>query len=301
MSHSSSSSTQVLDRDKVLHAYCETMKKKPPTSRLFFFDYDGTLAPIVPNPPDAKPSPKVKEILSKLCKVDGNYVYIISGRDRKDLEDWLGDLDVGFSAEHGCFLKLLQKESSHTASTSSEDEPNGAHEKNEWIDIPKEKGMDVSWVPNVLSVMKEFCSQCPGSAIERKTYALVWHYRNAQSSSNPEGLAVKLADSLNSIDTGHFNVINGKKNVEVRPSGINKGTIVKELLSRHCHDNLEFVLCMGDDTTDEDMFQQLSKEKGVPNLFTVRVGEESTSASSCLERQDEVIQVLEMLATSECT
>lgn len=112
---------------------------------------------------------------------------------------------------------------------------------------------------------------------------------------------MKLADSLKSINTGHFNVINGKKNIEVRPSGINKGTIVKELLERHCHDNVEFVLCMGDDTTDEDMFQQLSKEKGVPNLFTVRVGEESTSASSCLERQEEVAQILEMLAMSECT
>lgn len=85
-----------------------------------------------------------------------------------DVRCMVGSSDIGFSAEHGCFLKLLHKELSHTASTSSEDEPNGAHEKNEWIDIQKEKGMDISWIPNVLSLMKEFCSQCPGSAIEKK-------------------------------------------------------------------------------------------------------------------------------------
>jgi len=294
---------QILDRENVFQMYCETAKKIRPSSvRFFFLDYDGTLAPIVPNPSDAKPSPKVKSILSKLCEVDGNFVYIISGRDRNCLEDWLGDIgDIGFSAEHGCFLKLIHKKASH-ATPSSKEEPNGAHESNGlWIDIPKEKGMDIKWIPNVISLMKDFCFQCPGSAIEKKTYALVWHYRNAQNSYNPESLALKLIENLKSMDGGHFNVIHGKKNVEVRPSGINKGIVVKELLDRHCHDNVDFVLCIGDDTTDEDMFQQLSKEKGIQNVFTVRVGEEeSTSALNYVKKQEEVIQILEMLVSGEC-
>ncbi|KAG0094885.1 threalose-6-phosphate phosphatase [Podila epicladia] len=51
-------------------------------------------------------------------------------------------------------------------------------------------------------------------------------------------------------------ILVGKKNLEVRPTIINKGEIVKRLLS--LHPDVEFVLCAGDDKTDEDMFRALA-------------------------------------------
>lgn len=48
----------------------------------------------------------------------------------------------------------------------------------------------------------------------------------------------------------------GKKNLEVRPLAVNKGEIVKRLI--YNHSDSEFVMCAGDDKTDEDMFRSLS-------------------------------------------
>jgi trehalose-6-phosphate synthase len=49
-------------------------------TRLFFFDYDGTLAPIVKVPSAAIPSEQTLRALDKLCKDERNLVYIISGK-----------------------------------------------------------------------------------------------------------------------------------------------------------------------------------------------------------------------------
>lgn len=51
-------------------------------------------------------------------------------------------------------------------------------------------------------------------------------------------------------------ILVGKKNLEVRPTIVNKGEIVKRLLSQH--PDVEFVMCAGDDKTDEDMFRALA-------------------------------------------
>lgn len=51
-------------------------------------------------------------------------------------------------------------------------------------------------------------------------------------------------------------ILVGKKNLEVRPTIVNKGEIVKRLLVQHPES--EFVLCAGDDKTDEDMFRALA-------------------------------------------
>jgi hypothetical protein len=55
-------------------------------------------------------------------------------------------------------------------------------------------------------------------------------------------------------------ILVGKKNLEVRPTIVNKGEIVKRLLGQH--PETEFVMCAGDDKTDEDMFRALA---GVSN------------------------------------
>lgn len=133
-----------LDLQKLQDAY------KRATNRQFFLDYDGTLAPIVKKPEDAKPSEgtgswwwfgsklhiellKLLRSLSSdkhnsicilnsglfcfssiLCMIGlrcvvvwvfGDFIDIISGRDRKCLQEWVGNLPIGLSAEHGAFLR----------------------------------------------------------------------------------------------------------------------------------------------------------------------------------------------------
>lgn len=80
----------------------------------------------------------------------------------------------------------------------------------------------------------------------------------------------------------------GKANLEVRPTFINKGEIAKRLVNEF-HDpqssvgekggKLEFVYCLGDDFTDEDMFRALNTVSGRllddEHIFTSTVGPSS--------------------------
>jgi trehalose 6-phosphate synthase/phosphatase len=45
----------------------------------------------------------------------------------------------------------------------------------------------------------------------------------------------------------------GKANLEVRPRFVNKGEIAKRLILEYGDEPPEFVLCLGDDFTDEGM------------------------------------------------
>ncbi|QQS19064.1 trehalose-6-phosphate synthase [Candidatus Saccharibacteria bacterium] len=74
--------------------------------RLILLDYDGTLEPIKKRPEDAKPSQATLAALKRLAKDPRNHVAIISGRDRKNLMDWLGAIPVTLVAEHGGFIRL---------------------------------------------------------------------------------------------------------------------------------------------------------------------------------------------------
>ncbi|KAJ3392965.1 Trehalose-6-P synthase/phosphatase complex synthase subunit [Entophlyctis sp. JEL0112] len=73
--------------------------------KIFFIDYDGTLKSSHTLPELANPSGHVREIIRKLSKLPNTLVYIFSGRSRACLDSWFGDINVGLSAEHGCFYR----------------------------------------------------------------------------------------------------------------------------------------------------------------------------------------------------
>ncbi|RXW23930.1 hypothetical protein EST38_g1929 [Candolleomyces aberdarensis] len=203
--------------------------------RLFLFDYDGTLAPIVKVPSMATPSEATLEALERLSADPKNLVYIISGRDGEFLEQHLGHLkNVGFSAEHGGFIR--ERGSS------------------EWANFTK--SLDMSWMSEVEEIFRYYTERTTGSHIEVKKSSITWHYRGA----DPEwGLfQCRQCQDLLENNLAHkrpIEVLVGKKNLEVRPIAVNKGEIVKRILYRN--PDAEFIFCAGDDKTDEDMFRAL--------------------------------------------
>lgn len=93
--------TPVLDRQKMLEQYTRAKK------RLFMFDYDGTLTPIVKEPSAAVPSELLLKTLKTLAADHRNAIWIISGRDQDFLTEHLGHIpELGFSAEHGSFMRF---------------------------------------------------------------------------------------------------------------------------------------------------------------------------------------------------
>jgi trehalose 6-phosphate synthase/phosphatase len=53
-------------------------------------DYDGTLVPFVEDPKLVRPDAELMDLLERLGKRTGNEVMVVSGRPRRDLEEWFG-------------------------------------------------------------------------------------------------------------------------------------------------------------------------------------------------------------------
>jgi trehalose 6-phosphate synthase/phosphatase len=222
----------------VVAAYCAARR------RVLFLDYDGTLAPYALRPEHAVPAGSVLELLDRLAADAANCVVIISGRRRNDLERWFGHLrSLWLVAEHGTVSR----------------EPG----VRDWKALRPNAPTD--WKDRVRPVFEHFCDRTPGSLIEEKEFALVWHHRMA----NPEfgeWLANELAAMLEGMlsDT-ELRAVRGQKTVEVKPAWANKGEVVDYVLSSCSRPDFRFAI--GDDRTDEDMFERLDAD-----AWTVHVG-----------------------------
>jgi trehalose 6-phosphate synthase/phosphatase len=242
-------------------------------------DYDGTLAPIVSNPSDAAPSSELLSILNNLSLDERNLIYIITGRDRMTMQRWLGNLRIGLSCEHGAFF--LPKKSI----------PQQQRRVQSWRDIREH--LEMTWKSKVMNIIDRYAHETAGCVMEVKEITVVWHYRNAV---DPE-FALKQKEKLlmelkGKLDERSIEIVDGKKVIEVRPKQANKGQVVQTILEYHA--DADFVLCMGDDTTDEDMFRTLNQQNRA-NLFTVVVERKPSVAHFYVQNQSKVIELLKCL------
>ncbi|KAG5438370.1 hypothetical protein PCANB_002858 [Pneumocystis canis] len=256
--------TPIIDTMLLTNAYDKANK------RLFMFDYDGTLTPIVKDPLIAIPSQRLLRVLKILAENPKNQIWIISGRDQNFLAQ---------CAEHGCFIRF----------------PNTF----DWVDLTE--NIDLSWQEEVYKIFEYYTERTQGSFIEQKKCTLTWHYRRA----DPDyGLfqALECQNHLESLITSNYNVevLNGKANVEVRPFFINKGEVANQLLNMYNDEKPDFVFSAGDDKTDEDMFRVLKQRQDLKDkaCFTVTIGasNKTTAANWHLPEPSGVLSVLELLA-----
>jgi trehalose 6-phosphate synthase/phosphatase len=231
--------------------------------RLLFLDYDGTLTPLG-HPGLAGPDPARRELLRLLAEDPKNTVVVASGRERDTLEEWLGDLPLGLVAEHGAWLKFADQS---------------------WR---RPKPLANEWKRELLPILEIYADRLPGALVEEREDSLAWHFRMA----DPEqaGLCAReLADHLLTLTAKtDLQVVQGSKFVVIRHTGINKGNAALSWLGDREYD---FVLGIGDDTTDEDFFKALP-----PSAFSIRVGMTATHAQYNVRNNGEVIQLLRLFA-----
>lgn len=237
------------------------LKYNQAKQRLILLDYDGTLAALKARPEDAKPTPELISILQQMTADPSNHIVINSGRDHFTLEKWLGSLPVCMAAEHGAFYK-----------------ENGVWHKN----IKK-----LEWGTGLQSILQMFVDKTPRSRLEVKETALAWHYRESDAWLGTLR-AQQLVNVLISICTRQkLQILQGNKVIEIKSPDYNKGSEVNRLLSNKRYD---FVIAMGDDTTDDDMFQALPL-----NAVTVKVGSISEIANYNLPSQTDVLPFLQAI------
>jgi trehalose 6-phosphate synthase/phosphatase len=210
---------------------------------LLLLDYDGTLVPIAARPELAAPDAELLELLYKLGQKQVLSVHVLSGRPRVDCERWLGDLPVGLHAEHGMYSRVGGEWQARAVV------PEDLREK-------------------VKATLDRVADCTPGSRVEVKAAGLAWHYRQAereQGAYHARELRLHLRELL--VGTP-LEVLAGDKVIEVRPRGIHKGLVLREVLQPG-----DQVLALGDDRTDEDLFTAAP-----PGALTVRVGLGPSSA-----------------------
>ncbi len=243
---------------KIAKEYSEASK------RLLFLDYDGTLSGFHKDPQKASPDEELYELLDQLNSQENTTLFLISGRDKQTFGRWFLPKKYNMIVEHGVWI-----------SKNGED----------FKMLEKVKG---EWMEKIRPVLESFVDRTPGSFIEEKNYSLAWHYRN----TDPD-FGNKRATELNTVLTSligndDISVLNGNKVMEVKSSNVNKGRAATRMLNE---DEYDFVFAIGDDWTDEFMFQDLPD-----SAITVKVGLKKTQAKYHVENTKRVRELLKRFA-----
>ena len=118
--------------------------------------------------------------------------------------------------------------------------------------------------------MDRFIERTPGSSIEIKNYSMAWHYRGVDPVLG-NAKAIELKTTIQPLIANHnIEIMEGDKVLEVKVSGVTKGRAAAKYLMES---QAKTIVAMGDDWTDEYLFQDLPEES-----ITIKVGNKETVA-----------------------
>eukprot|EP00741_Cyanophora_paradoxa_P016818 tig00020941_g16242.t1 len=218
--------------------------------RIICLDYDGTLVPHRSQPELALPSPQVLSTLARLGADPRNVLFVVSGRNRKFLTDCFGDIPgVGLAAEHGLLYRWPRRGQ-----------------------VPGGLGGGVGGQVSREMLLTDDWQLLPAAGAASPTWrdavkegGITWHYRDAEAQYGDwqaKELHLQLVNALRNMPV---EVLLGNMTVEVRLMGINKGNMLLRILQVEGRRGaageeppVDFVLAIGDDRTDEDMFAALA-------------------------------------------
>ncbi len=226
---------------------------------LLAFDFDGTLAPIVDRPDQARMRDETAALLAAVCKLYP--CAVISGRSKKDVTSKLGNVMIKYViGNHGL-----------------EPGPNLVAYEREMLSIRH--------------ALVASLKQVPGVELEDKRYSLALHYRHA---ARKYETCLTIESAVVSLNLP-VRMVLGKEVVNVIPAGApNKGDALERLSDIEGSDA---ILYIGDDVTDEDVFGLSdNQEDHSRDLLTVRVGQSRFSAADFfLRNQREIDRLLAKL------
>ncbi|XP_073273698.1 alpha,alpha-trehalose-phosphate synthase [UDP-forming] 1-like [Primulina huaijiensis] len=250
-------------------------------SRLLILGFNATITEPIDTPErrggdqikemELKLHPQLKGPLKKLCSIPNSTVIVLSGSERRVLDDNFGDYDMWLAAENGMFLRST---------------------KGEWrTTMPEHLNMD--WVDSVKHVFEYFTERTPRSHFERRETSLVWNYKYA----DVEFGRLQARDMLQHLWTGPISnssvdVVQGRTSIEVRTYGVSKGAAMDRILGEIVHSKpinapIDYVLCIGHFLgKDEDVYTFFEPElpddsmnspmNKIPN--TIRISDEKRSS-----------------------
>jgi trehalose 6-phosphate phosphatase len=202
-------------KDILSRANREILQQYAWSKVLLAFDYDGTLAPIVPNPAKAAMRDATRRLLTEVA---GRYpCIVVSGRSQADARRWL----------RGVPLRQVI----------------GNHGVEPWQATPPLMAEVMRWAPLLARRLAGF----KGVWIEDKTYSVAIHYRRSREKKRARAAILDAATGL-----GPARLVGGKQVVNILPEGAPHKGIA--LLRERDRLGCDTALYLGDDVTDEDVF-----------------------------------------------
>jgi trehalose 6-phosphate phosphatase len=259
------------DRDKTTKYYFEEDHSIAIRNKIrvaLFLDFDGTLVPIRRDPGQCYLSSDTKRLLESILGSGKSAVAILSGRSLSDLRKQLSIHGVFYSGSHGLEISGPGIRFTH-----------------------KSARLAKPAIDAIRSNLTEKINGCKGIIIEKKPYSFALHYRDAAKEIVPfvrESFLRMIAEKAAYAES--LTVIKGKKVLELTPNvSWNKGTAALHIMQRL--DERYLPICVGDDETDEALFETFC-ETGI----TIRIGpSRRTAARYHLKGQQEVSLLLKQI------
>ncbi|GAA1497984.1 trehalose-phosphatase [Paeniglutamicibacter kerguelensis] len=233
---------------------------------LVALDFDGTLAPLVDHPGDARPLPASAELLGRLAALENTVTALISGRDLASLRAVANPpTETLLVGSHG--TERWAPESFGTDATHID------------LNVKQSTALD-----KAIKVLESVVSDHPGTSVEYKPASVVLHVRRA--AQDMASKAIRSAhDRLENIE--NLWTLDGKAVLEATVLSGTKGEGLDWL--REVAD-ASTVLFAGDDVTDEDAFAVLR-----PGDIGVKIGSGNTRAQFRLNGPGELSALLELV------
>lgn len=201
---------------------------------VLFFDYDGTLAPLVPDRDNARPFPGVREALERLLAIKHCRTVLVSGRRVLELQPLLQSrLPFEAWGSHG---------GEHLRATGQLEMAPISEKAREGLRLAAEK---------ITGLLEEH-------AIERKPSSVAAHLSSVNAELVPQYLTE--LDELWEPVAEEFGLelLDFHEGMEIRVPGINKSRAIYTVLSEEPKDAVTAYI--GDDVTDEDAFRALGEQ-----------------------------------------
>lgn len=241
------------------------MRELAHTKRLLVaLDFDGTLAPEVDLPEQARATPEAREAVLRLLAMPNTRVALISGRAIRSLEQ-VADLpdNTLLVGSHGIELRLDTPDAHLTLDTT----------ELEQVDVLNE-------------VLGEVADSIDQVWLEQKPAGFALHTRLATEHNSRIAHLVALSETAAEIDD--LTVRAGKNVLEFSVRSTTKGEAVEHLRE---YTRATAVFFAGDDVTDEDAFAALE-----PDDLGLKSGPGATLAHHRVPGPKEVAHALALLA-----
>jgi trehalose 6-phosphate phosphatase len=197
-------------------------------------DVDGTLLDLAATPHSVEVPQRLKRTLMALDLQSGGATSFVSGRSMADLDLLFAPLRLAAVGGHGAELRARA----------------GAVPQRYEGAIPADLRLR----------LEEFGATHEGIIVEDKGYSVALHYRLVpQSGASVHAAAVAVCAEYPQYA---LDVLAGKFVVEVKPSGFNKGTGIRELMKSAPFRGRRPIF-IGDDVTDEAAFAVLPEFDGI--------------------------------------